>query len=52
MSISHKGACDGLTSRYLTPLADAGYISDVGGENLHSPQRKYRLSVKRKKVVS
>jgi len=41
-----------FTSRYLTPLADAGYISVVGGENLHSPQRKYRLLVKGKRVVS
>ena len=33
-----------FTVRYLTPLAKAGYIAAVDTENLHSPQRKYRLA--------
>ena len=38
--------------RYLTPLAKAGYIAAVDAENLHSPQRKYRLAAKGRRLVS
>ena len=38
--------------RYLTPLAKAGYIAAVDAENLHSPQRKYRLVAKGRRLVS
>ena len=41
-----------FTARYLTPLAKAGYIAAVDTENLHSPQRKYRLVAKGRKLVS
>ena len=37
---------------YLTPLAKAGYIAAVDAENLHSPQRKYRLAAKGRWLVS
>ena len=33
-----------FTARDLTPLAKAGYSAAVDTENLHSPQRKYRLA--------
>ena len=35
-----------------TRLAKAGYIAAVDAENLHSPQRKYRLVAKGRKLVS
>ena len=38
--------------RYQTPLAKAGYIAAVDAENLHSPQRKYRLVAKGRRLVS
>ena len=38
--------------RYQTPLAKAGYIAAVDAENLHSPQRKYRLVVNRENYAS
>ena len=41
-----------FTARYLTPLAKAGCIAAVDAENLHSPQRKYRLAAKGRKLVS
>ena len=41
-----------FTARYLTPLAKAGYIAAVDTENLHSPQRKYRLVAKGRRLVS
>lgn len=41
-----------FTARYLTPLAKAGYIAAVDAENLHSPQRKYRLAAKGRRLVS
>ena len=41
-----------FTARYLTPLAKAGYIAAVDTENLHSPQRKYRLAAKGRRLVS
>ena len=41
-----------FTARYLTPLAKAGYIAVVDTENLHSPQRKYRLAAKGRRLVS
>ena len=41
-----------FTARYLTPLAKAGYIASVDTENLHSPQRKYRLVAKGRRLVS
>ena len=41
-----------FTARYLTPLAKAGYIAAVDTENLHSPQRKYRLVVNRENYAS
>ena len=41
-----------LSVRYLTPLAKAGYIAAVDTENLHSPQRKYRLVAKGRRLVS
>ena len=41
-----------LSVRYLTPLAKAGYIAAVDTENLHSPQRKYRLVVNRENYAS
>ena len=39
-------------ARYLTPLAKAGYIAAVDAENLHSPQRKYHLAAKGRRLVS
>ena len=33
-------------------LAKAGYIAAVDAENLHSPQRKYRLAAKGRRLVS
>ena len=41
-----------FTARDLTPLAKAGYIAAVDTENLHSPQRKYRLVAKGRRLVS
>ena len=41
-----------FTVRYLTPLAKAGYIAAVDTENLHSPQRKYRLAAKGRRLIS
>ena len=41
-----------FTARDLTPLAKAGYIDAVDTENLHSPQRKYRLAAKGRRLVS
>ena len=41
-----------FTARYLTPLAKAGYIAAVDTENLHSPQRKYRLVANRENYAS
>jgi len=41
-----------FTSCYLTPLATAGYVEVIDSENLHSPQRKYRLTTKGRRVVS
>ena len=41
-----------FTARYLTPLAKAGYIAAVDTENLHSPQRKYRLAAKGRRLAS
>ena len=41
-----------FTARYLTPLAQAGYIAAVDTENLHSPQQKYRLAAKGRRLVS
>ena len=41
-----------FTARYLTPLAKTGYIAAVDTENLHSPQRKYRLAAKGRRLVS
>ena len=41
-----------FTARDLTPLAKAGYIAAVDTENLHSPQRKYRLAAKGRRWVS
>ena len=41
-----------FTARYLTPLAKAGYIAAVDTGNLHSPQRKYRLAAKGRRLVS
>ena len=41
-----------FTACYLTPLAKAGYIAAVDTENLHSPQRKYRLAAKGRRLVS
>ena len=37
---------------YLTPHAKAGYIAAVDAENLHSPQRKYLLAAKGRRLVS
>ena len=39
-------------ARDLTPLAKAGYIAAVDTENLHSPQRKYRLAAKGRRLAS
>ena len=41
-----------FTARYLAPLAKAGYIAAVDTENLHSPQLKYRLVAKGRRLVS
>ena len=41
-----------FTARDLTPLAKAGYSAAVDTENLHSPQRKYRLVAKGRRLVS
>ena len=41
-----------FTARDLTPLAKAGYIAAVDTENLHSPQRKYRLAATGRRWVS
>lgn len=41
-----------FTSRYLTPLATAGYIAAVDAENPHSPQRRYCLAAKGRKVLT
>ena len=41
-----------FTARDLTPLAKAGYIAAVDTVNLHSPQRKYRLAAKGRRLVS
>ena len=41
-----------FTAHYLTPLAKAGYIAAVDTENLHSPQRKYRLAAKGRRWAS
>ena len=41
-----------FTARYLTPLAKAGYIAAVDTENLHSPQRKYRLPANGRSLAS
>ena len=41
-----------FTALDLTPLSKAGYIAAVYTENLHSPQRKYRLLAKGRRLVS
>ena len=39
------------TPEALTPLAKTRYIAAVDTENLHSPQQKYRLAAKGRRLV-
>jgi len=41
-----------FTARYLTPLASAGYVGVVGDESSRSPQRKYRLLSKGRRLIA
>ena len=41
-----------FTAGYSTVHERTGYIAAVDTENLHSPQRKYRLAAKGRRLVS